>query len=99
MVKHIVLFKLNSNLTEETKKEVAANFKKAIEALPKEIDFIRQIYVGININKDEQWDICLESTFDSIDDIKAYSGHPAHIAAAQTIKDYKADRACADFEI
>ena len=97
MVKHIVLFKLKETLTQNEKMEVMNRFKQAIEALPQQIDFIRQIYVGLNCNPAEQWDICLESTFDTLDDVKAYSVHPAHLAAASTIKEAKADRACVDY--
>ena len=99
MVKHIVLFKLKDILSIEEKTEIMNSFKSAIEALPAEIDFIRHIYVGLNINEDEKWDICLESTFDSLDDVKAYAVHPAHVAAASIIKDAKADRSCVDFEV
>ena len=98
MVKHIVLFKLKETLSQEEKLEVMNRFKGAIEALPQQIDFIRQIFVGLNLNPAEKWDICLESTFDSLEDVKAYSVHPAHLAAATTIKDAKADRACVDYE-
>lgn len=45
-------------------------FKAAIEALPAQISFIRRIFVGLNLNPDEKWDICLESEFDSLDDVK-----------------------------
>ena len=98
MVKHIVLFKLKESLTAEAKSEVANNFKNAIEALPASIPFIRKVFVGVNINGAEAWDICLESEFDSLDDVKAYAVHPAHVAAAGILKDAKADRACCDYE-
>ena len=98
MVKHIVLFKLKESLTAEAKSEVANNFKNAIEALPASIQFIRKVFVGVNINTAEAWDICLESEFDSLDDVKAYAVHPAHVAAAGILKDAKADRACCDYE-
>ena len=98
MVKHIVLFKLKESLTQEEKMDVMNRFKVAIEALPEKIDFIRQVFVGLNCNPAEKWDICLESTFDTLDDVKAYYVHPAHVAAAGVIKDAKADRACTDFE-
>lgn len=97
MVKHIVLFKLKESLTAEAKSEVANNFKNAIEALPTSIPFIRKVFVGVNINATEAWDICLESEFDSLDDVKAYAVHPAHVAAAGILKDAKADRACCDY--
>lgn len=98
MVKHIVLFKLKETLSEEEKKDVMNRFKAAIEALPEKIDFIRQVFVGLNCNAAEKWDICLESTFDSLNDVTAYSVHPAHVAAAGILKDAKADRACVDYE-
>jgi hypothetical protein len=97
MVKHIVFFKLKDALTPQEKAQVTRDFKVAIEALPAQIPFIRRVYVSGNINPAEQWDICLESEFDSLDDVKAYSAHPAHLAAAAILKEAKADRACVDF--
>ena len=99
MVKHIVMFKLKESLSENEKIEIMNNFKSAIESLPEKIKFIKDIHVGLNINPSEKWDICLDSTFDSLDDVKAYSAHPDHVAATGIIKDAKEDRACVDFEI
>ena len=98
MVKHIVMFKLKDTLSKEEKLVIMKDFKAAIEALPAQIDVIRKIFVGFNINEAEQWDICLESEFDSLDDVKVYATHPAHVAAAGILKDAKQDRACADYE-
>lgn len=98
MVKHIVLFKLKETLAAEEKADVMCRFKAAIEALPAKISCIRSIFVGVNMNPAEEWDICLESTFDSLEDVKAYSAHPDHLAAASVLKDAKCGRACADYE-
>ena len=98
MVKHIVMFKLKETLAADVKVQVMNDFKAAIEALPATIPFICRVFVGLNLNPAEQWDICLESEFDSLDDVKAYSVHPDHVAAAGILKDAKADRACVDFE-
>lgn len=98
MVKHIVLFKLKDTLTLEEKQDVVIRFKTAIEALPAKIDVIRKVFVGGNINEAETWDICLESEFDTMDDVKIYAAHPDHVAAAGILKDAKADRACVDYE-
>jgi hypothetical protein len=40
----------------------------------------------------------LESEFDTLDDVKAYAVHPAHVAAGGILKDAKQDRACVDYE-
>ena len=58
---------------------------------------LRKIFVGQNINADEKWDICLESEFDTLEDVKAYAVHPAHVAAAGILKEAKQDRACTDY--
>lgn len=99
MVKHIVMFKLNEKLSQQEKNSITDKFKKAIEELPSTIKSIRKIYVSGNINPAEKWDICLESEFDSLEDVKAYSVHPNHIAAGSILKDSKIDRACVDFEV
>jgi hypothetical protein len=98
MVKHIVMFKLKDTLSKEEKLVVMNDFKAAIEALPAQIDVIRKVFVGFNINEAEQWDICLESEFDSLEDVKLYAAHPDHVAAAGILKDAKQDRACVDYE-
>ena len=99
MVKHIVLFKLKNEIPEAEKHAVALKFKAAIEALPEVISFIKHVEVGININPDEQWDICLDSTFETLDDVRYYSKHPQHVMAAGKLKPHLCGRSCVDFEI
>jgi hypothetical protein len=98
MVKHIVLFKLK-DVDAQQKMEVMKSFKSAIEALPKEIDFIRNIEVGLNINPDEAWNIALYSEFDSLEDVRRYAVHPSHKAAASLLAELKESRSCVDYEI
>ena len=99
MVKHIVMFKLKETLSAEEKMNVMTRFKAAIEALPATINVIRKVFVGLNINESETWDICLESEFDTLEDVKLYAAHPDHVAAAGILKDAKLDRACVDYEM
>ena len=80
------------------KLKVMNDFKAAIEALPAKIGFIRHIFVGLNANSAEKWDICLDSEFDTLADVNAYAVHPDHVAAAGLLKEVKADRACVDYE-
>ena len=98
MVKHIVLFKLKDTLSKDEKCEVMNRFKAAIEALPEKIEVIRKVFVGLNMNEAEQWDICLESEFDTLDDVKLYASHPAHVEAAGILKETKQERACVDYD-
>lgn len=97
MVKHVVTFKFKGS--SEERAEVARRFAEALIALPDQIEELKSIEVGININPKETWDLVLTATADSLDDVAAYSAHPAHVAAVQIIAPFKEDRACVDYLI
>lgn len=99
MVKHIVMFRFSETVSNDIRTAASNAFKKGIESLPQAIPFIRQIKVGFNINDNEKWDICLDSTFDTLDDVKSYSIHPAHQTIASDLMKHIGERACVDFEI
>ncbi len=99
MVKHIVLFQLRDNLSEEEKRAAMSRFKSGIEALPEVIPYIRHIEVGFNVNADEQWDLCLNGEFDSLDAVRAYSSDPAHLAVSGALKPYLSGRSCVDYAL
>lgn len=97
MVRHIVLFRLKESLSQAEKRDIAVRFKTAIEALPEVIGFIGKIEVGLNINENEKFDIALYSEFETLDEVKAYSAHPSHVAAAGILTGHVNERACVDF--
>ncbi len=97
-MKHIVMFKFRDDVSADVRQVAREAFKKGIEALPATIPFIRSVHVGFNANPAEKWDICLDSSFDSLDDVKAYSVHPAHKAVASELMKHVGERACVDFE-
>ena len=97
MVKHIVLFQLDPEMEAGNKMKVMDAFKEGIEALPAQIPFIRKIEVGMNANPDEEFDLALYSEFDTLDDVRAYAAHPAHLAVAALLKDCKKSRSCVDY--
>lgn len=97
MVKHIVLFQLDTAMPAERKQQVMTGFKRAIEALPGVVPGLRKAEVGFNANPAECYDIALYSELDTLDDVKSYAVHPAHVAAAGIIKPYILSRASTDF--
>lgn len=99
MVKHVVLFQLDPGMDARERSRVMEEFKKGIEALPAEISFIRKIEVGLNANPDEDFDIALYCEFDTMDDVRAYAVHPAHVAVASLLKGCKKNRSCVDYEV
>ncbi len=92
------MFKFRDDVSADVRQAAREAFKKGIEALPATIPFIRSVHVGFNANPAEKWDICLDSSFDSLDDVKAYSVHPAHKAVASELMKHVGERACVDFE-
>lgn len=99
MVKHIVLFKLKDEVSAQEKEQAMRQFKEAIEALPAQISVIRKVEVGLNMNPAETWSVALYSEFDTLDDVRFYATHPAHVAAGKLLADVKESRACVDYEL
>jgi len=97
MVKHIVTFQLTG--TAEERLEVARRFKEALLALPRQIDVLQSIEVGINENPSEQWDVVLTAVVPTLADVDTYAKHPAHVSAAALLAGHKANRACVDYTI
>ncbi len=98
MTHHVVLFQMNKDVAAEMRQKVMNEFKTNIEALKDSIDCIVSVTVGFNINEDENWDICLHGTFRSLEDVRNYSKHPDHVAAASRLKPFLSGRSCVDYE-
>ncbi len=79
MITHIVCFRL--------KDRSAANVARAHEVLRGlrgKVPVLRHLEVGIDVVRSERsFDIALVAKFDSLDDLRAYQLHPAHL---ETIK-------------
>ncbi|MDE6288450.1 MAG: Dabb family protein [Muribaculaceae bacterium] len=97
MIKHTVTFKLKG--TPEERREAATRFAAALDALPAVIPQLLSIETGVNINPAESWDVTLTATAATLDDVAAYSAHPAHLAAVAIIAGCKEERACVDYEV
>ena len=98
MVKHIVMFRLEAN--KEKVAGLAADFKKAIEALPAKVDGLDFVEVGVNDGPAAgNWHIVLTAHCPDYAALEAYSAHPEHLACVAIIKPYIGQRACVDYEV
>lgn len=89
------MFKLQGDA--DVRRETALRFKAALDALPNQIDVLQGIEVALNENPTEDWDIVLTAIVPTMADVAVYAKHPAHMAAAAIIKDFKQLRACVDY--
>ena len=100
MVKHVILWNLKDEYSEEEKKDIKANIKREIEALQGKIPGLIDIKIYTDGLASSNADLMLDSTLESEEALKAYAIHPDHVAAADGfVRPYTASRSCLDFEI
>ncbi|MBQ1989332.1 MAG: Dabb family protein [Clostridia bacterium] len=100
MVKHIILWNLKDEYSEDRKNEIKAGIKKGLEGLLGKIDGLTEIKVYTEGLASSNADLMLDSTFESEDALKNYAVHPAHVEVADTlVRPFTAQRSCLDFEI
>ena len=100
MVKHIILWKLRSDLSEAQKREAALAIKKGLECLKGQVPGLVDIHVQADGRLEtSNADIMLDSTLESFEALKGYAVHPAHLAVANGIvRPNTESRTCLDFE-
>lgn len=101
MVKHIILWKLNPDLTDSEKLSVKAEIKKGLEGLVGIVPGLVDAKVIIDGRLDSSnVDVMLDSTLVSEEALKKYATHPAHVEVANTkVRPFTVLRSCLDFEI
>lgn len=100
MIKHIILWTLK-DMPEDEKMQVKKRIKDGLENLKGVIPGILDIKVNIDGRLEtSNADLMLDSTFESLEALKAYATHPAHVAVAdEKVRPYTVNRACLDYEI
>ena len=101
MVKHIILWKLRSDLSEAQKKEAALAIKQGLEGLKGQVPGLVDIHVQATGQlASSNADILLDSTLESEEALKGYAVHPAHVAVANGIVRPNTEvRTCLDYEL
>lgn len=101
MVKHIILWKLRSDLNEAQKKEAALAIKQGLEGLKGQVPGLMDIHVQATGQlAGSNADIMLDSTLESEEALKGYAVHPAHVAVANGIVRPNTEvRTCLDYEV
>ena len=99
MVKHIILWRLKDELTEEEKASVKKGIKEGLEALVGKVPGLLEVKVQTEGLASSNADVMLDSTLIDEAALKGYAVHPEHVAVADNkVRPYTKTRVCLDFE-
>lgn len=99
MVKHVILWQLKDELTEERKTAVKEDIKAGLEGLAGKIPGLVDIHVYTDGLASSNADLMLDSSFEDEESLKGYAIHPAHVAVADGVVRPNAKlRVCMDYE-
>jgi hypothetical protein len=101
MVKHIILWTLNPELSEEEKRNVKKGIKEGLEGLVGVVPGLIDAKVIIDGRlASSNADVMLDSTLESAEALQGYAQHPNHLAVANgRVRPYTVSRVCLDYEI
>ena len=100
MVKHIILWNLKDEFSNEEKENIKAGIKEGLEGLKGKIEGLVDIRVNTQGLASSTVDLMLDSTFESEEALKFYASHPLHQEVANTkVRPFTAQRSCLDFEV
>ena len=101
MVKHIILWTLNPELSDEEKTQVKKEIKAGLEGLVGKVPGLVDVKVHIDGRlASSNADVMLDSTLESAEALKGYAVHPEHVAVANgKVRPFTVQRSCLDFEI
>ena len=95
MIKHLVFLKFKPEATADQRRAIIDELR----ALPKQIDVIRDYEAGEDVlHSPRSWDAGLVGTYDSLEALKTYTDHPAHVAVVQKLRAISEAVASVDFE-
>lgn len=93
MIKHVVFFKFES-------KEEVKEVKKRLLDMDGKIDVLKYIEVGENFLESERnYDLCLITHFETIEDLKIYADHPVHVPVKEYIGTVAKSAVAVDYEV
>lgn len=101
MVKHIIVWTLNPELSDKEKEAIKKDIKDGLEGLVGQVPGLIDVKVHISGRlASSNADLMLDSTLEDEAALKGYAIHPAHVAVAnEKVRPYTVQRACLDFEV
>ena len=100
MIKHVILWTLKNEYSEEEKAQIKLGIKQNLEGLLGKIPGLSEIKVNIDGLSSSNADLMLDSTFENVEALKNYAVHPEHVHVADTyVRPFTQTRLCLDYEV
>lgn len=101
MIKHIVMFKFLPEAQGRTKNENVAIAKEMLEKLQGVIPTLvsSSVHAGYEDAAPTNYDLVLEATYASKEDLHAYIVHPEHKKVGEFMRGVRESRTCVDYEM
>lgn len=98
MVKHIILWNLKEEYSDEKKQQIKCDIKANLEGLKGQIPGLLEIKVQAECLDSSNVDLMLDSSFEDEDALKVYASHPKHVYVADTfVRPHTQVRKCIDY--
>ena len=98
MVHHIVMWNFLESMSQEEKQNAAVKMKELLEPIGALVEGAVSIKVVSNELESSNRDVVLISQFETVEALKAYQVHPAHVEAGKFVRSVTINRSCLDFE-
>ena len=99
MIKHIVFWKINKDGTDfRPSRHGGCVPQKRTEYLQTIIPQIKSATVGYNVNEGDVFHVCIDSVFDSLEDLNTYIDHPEHQKVRAFMNEVSYDKTVFDYE-
>lgn len=98
MVKHVILWQLKDEFSDEEIINIKKGIKEGLEGLKGEIPGLIDIKVNIDGLASSNADLMLDSSFEDEASLKGYAVHPKHVAVADSkVRPFTKNRVCLDY--
>lgn len=99
MIKHIVLLKFYDEAGGMKKSDNITRLRKKLDELPDKIDVVLDFETGLNVTESEHaYDLGLQCTFVSADELDEYRNHPEHNAVLDLLNLVVEKKVFVDYE-
>lgn len=99
MIKHIVLWKINKDGTQEDRQKTLEEFHDKVEYLKTIIPEIKEARVALSYNGGDAFHLCIDSIFENDEELQTYINHPEHLKVREWLNSVAYDKTSFDYVI